>query len=144
MQKKQLIDYLFVGLGASNCLLILELEKKRLLDGKKIIILEPHQKNKKDKTYCFWSTSDNVEKIIPLDFIDKEWDRVIINRKVQSLNPLKYYHVSSLTLYEKALKIIKNHNVKILKHTLEKNQSSNKTLIYIKLIFLKFFNQWRA
>ncbi|MDG1756786.1 MAG: beta-carotene 15,15'-dioxygenase, Brp/Blh family [Bacteroidia bacterium] len=128
MQKKQLIDYLFVGLGASNCLLILELEKKRLLDGKKIIILEPHQKNKKDKTYCFWSTSDNVEKIIPLDFIDKEWDRVIINRKVQSLNPLKYYHVSSLTLYEKALKIIKNHNVKILKHTLEKNQSSNRII----------------
>ena len=128
MQKKQLIDYLFVGLGASNCLLILELEKKRLLDGKKIIILEPHQKNKKDKTYCFWSTSDNVEKIIPLDFIDKEWDRVIINGKVQSLNPLKYYHVSSLTLYEKALKIIKNHNVKILKHTLEKNQSSNRII----------------
>jgi lycopene beta-cyclase len=128
MQKKQLIDYLFVGLGASNCLLILELEKKRLLDGKIIIILEPHQKNKKDKTYCFWSTSDNVEKIIPLDFIDKEWDRVIINGKVQSLNPLKYYHVSSLTLYEKALKIIKNHNVKILKHTLEKNQSSNRII----------------
>jgi lycopene beta-cyclase len=128
MQKKQLIDYLFVGLGASNCLLILELEKKRLLDGKKIIILEPHQKNKKDKTYCFWSTSDNVEKIIPLDFIDKEWDRVIINGKVQSLNPLKYYHVSSLTLYEKALKIIKNHNVKILKHTLEKNQLSNRII----------------
>ena len=128
MQKKQLIDYLFVGLGASNCLLILELEKKRLLDGKKIIILEPHQKNKKDKTYCFWSTSDNVEKIVPLDFIDKEWDRVIINGKVQSLNPLKYYHVSSLTLYEKALKIIKNHNVKILKHTLEKNQSSNRII----------------
>ena len=128
MQKKQLIDYLFVGLGASNCLLILELEKKRLLDGKIIIILEPHQKNKKDKTYCFWSTSDNVEKIIPLDFIDKEWDRVIINGKVQSLNPLKYYHVSSLTLYEKALKIIKNHNVKILKHTLEKNQLSNRII----------------
>ena len=128
MQKKQLIDYLFVGLGASNCLLILELEKKRLLDGKIIIILEPHQKNKKDKTYCFWSTSDNVEKIIPLDFIDKEWNRVIINGKVQSLNPLKYYHVSSLTLYEKALKIIKNHNVKILKNTLEKNQSSNRII----------------
>ena len=128
MQKKQLIDYLFVGLGASNCLLILELEKKRLLDGKIIIILEPHQKNKKDKTYCFWSTSDNVEKIIPLDFIDKEWNRVIINGKVQSLNPLKYYHVSSLTLYEKALKIIKNHNVKILKHTLEKNQLSNRII----------------
>jgi lycopene beta-cyclase len=127
-QKKQLIDYLFVGLGASNCLLILELEKRRLLDEKIIIILEPHQKNKKDKTYCFWSTSDNVEKIIPLDFIDKEWDEVVLNGKVQSLNPLKYYHVSSLTLYEKALKIIKNHDVKILKHALEQVQSSNRII----------------
>lgn len=127
-QKKQLIDYLFVGLGASNCLLILELEKRRLLDEKIIIILEPHQKNKKDKTYCFWSTSVNVEKIIPLDFIDKEWDEVILNGKVQRLNPLKYYHVSSLTLYEKALKIIKNHDVKILKHALEQVQSSNRII----------------
>ena len=127
-QKKQLIDYLFVGLGASNCLLILELEKRRLLDEKIIIILEPHQKNKKDKTYCFWSTSVNVEKIIPLDFIDKEWDEVILNGKVQRLNPLKYYHVSSLTLYEKALKIIKNHDVKILKHALEQVQSSNQII----------------
>ena len=127
-KEKYTIDYLFVGLGASNCLLILELNKRRLLDGKIIIVLEPHQKNKKDKTYCFWSTSDNVEKIIPLDFIDKEWDEVILNGKVQSLNPLKYYHVSSLTLYEKALKIIKDHNVKILKHELEQNQLSNQII----------------
>ena len=51
MSVKQSIDYLFIGLGASNCLLILELEKKALLSHKKIIIIEPHQKNKKDKTY---------------------------------------------------------------------------------------------
>jgi lycopene beta-cyclase len=86
-KKKQVIDYLFVGLGASNCLLILELEKMGLLDKKQITIIEPEQKNKKDKTYCFWATSDDVEKIIPKNFIDKEWDQVILNGKTQNLDP---------------------------------------------------------
>lgn len=124
-KKKQVIDYLFVGLGASNCLLILELEKMGLLDKKQITIIEPEQKNKKDKTYCFWATSDDVEKIIPKNFIDKEWDQVILNGKTQNLDPLRYYHVSSLTLYEKALNVAKKYHAQIISNTLELSKSSH-------------------
>ena len=128
-KKKLVIDYLFVGLGASNCLLILELEKTGLLDKKQIIIIEPEQKNKKDKTYCFWATSDDVEKIIPKNFIDKEWSQVILNGEIQNLDPLRYYHVSSLTLYEKALKIIKKHGAEIKTQSLEISKSSHQITI---------------
>lgn len=124
-KKKQVIDYLFVGLGASNCLLILELEKMGLLDKKQITIIEPEKKNKKDKTYCFWATSDDVEKIIPKDFIDKEWNQVILNGKTQNLDPLRYYHVSSLTLYEKALNVAKKYHAQIISNTLEQSKSSH-------------------
>ena len=128
-KEKHTIDYLFVGLGASNCLLILKLEKMGLLDEKKIIILEPKQKNKKDKTYCFWATSDEVKKIIPNNFIDKEWASVIINGKEQDLHPLKYFHVSSLTLYDKALQTVNARGAQILFEKLELSESANQITI---------------
>ncbi len=137
-KEKHTIDYLFIGLGASNCLLILELEKKGLLDEKKIIILEPKQKNKKDKTYCFWATSDEVKNIIPKDFIDKEWESVILNGKKQDLHPLKYYHVSSLTLYEKALKVVNIHGAQIFSEKLELRESAHEIKIDGKICKPKY------
>ena len=123
MKIKQPIDYLFIGLGASNCLLILELEKKGLLDQKKIVIIEPHQKNKKDKTYCFWATHDEASQIIDSCFIDQSWSHVILNGKVQNLSPLSYYHVSSLTLYQNTLRIISEHQGIVLQNTVSIHES---------------------
>ena len=123
MEIKQPIDYLFIGLGASNCLLILELEKKGLLDQKKIVIIEPHQKNKKDKTYCFWATHDEASQIIDSCFIDQSWSHVILNGKVQNLSPLSYYHVSSLTLYQNTLRIISEHQGIVLQNTVSIHES---------------------
>lgn len=117
--EKEQIDYLCIGLGASNCLLILALEKRGLLANKKLVIIEPHQKNKKDKTYCFWSSEEEVNQIIPTNFIDKKWDNVIINGRVQNLSPLSYYHVSSLTLYENALEVVKKYRGVVIYETLD-------------------------
>jgi lycopene beta-cyclase len=128
MSVKQSIDYLFIGLGASNCLLILELEKKALLSQKKIIIIEPHQKNKKDKTYCFWATDEDAHNIIEPQCIDKSWSTVILNGKKQDLDPLSYYHVSSLTLYQKTLSVIDKHDATILQNKISDTEPL-KTLI---------------
>ena len=128
MSAKQSIDYLFIGLGASNCLLILELEKKALLSQKKIIIIEPHQKNKKDKTYCFWATDEDARNIIEPQCVDKSWSTVILNGKKQDLDPLSYYHVSSLTLYQKTLSVIDKHDATILQNKISDTEPL-KTLI---------------
>lgn len=117
--RKEEIEYLFIGLGAANCLLILELEKEGLLADSRFLIIESHFKNKKDKTFCFWSTEEEVSKIIPANLIDKNWGSVQINGQTKSLSPLNYYHVSSLTLYENTQEIIKKRKGLIIYQTLD-------------------------
>jgi len=54
-------DYVFIGMGASNGLMLLELIKRGYHTSKRIAVIEPHQKNTNDKTYCFWaSPSDKI------------------------------------------------------------------------------------
>ena len=60
MSKKSLhYDIIFVGWGASTCILIIEMEKKSLLKGKKILIIEPSDKLENDKTFCFWANRND-------------------------------------------------------------------------------------
>jgi lycopene beta-cyclase len=62
-----LFDYIFIGLGASNSLILLSLLKKSYHLGKKIAVLEASEKNSNDKTYCFWaSPQDDIVKDLGL------------------------------------------------------------------------------
>lgn len=131
--RKEEIEYLFIGLGAANCLLILELEKEGLLADRRFVIIESNFKNKKDKTFCFWSTEEEVSKIIPANLIDKKWSSVQINGQAKSLCPLGYYHVSSLTLYEKTQEIINKRKGLIIYQTL--NVTADYRIIHEEQIY---------
>jgi hypothetical protein len=48
-------DFVFIGLGASNSLILISLIQKGLTKNKKIAIFEPDGKTNNDKTYCFWA-----------------------------------------------------------------------------------------
>ena len=52
-------DFVFVGLGASNSLILLSLIQKGLHKNKQIAIFETESKSKNDKTYCFWAGPDD-------------------------------------------------------------------------------------
>lgn len=51
-------NYVFIGLGAGNGLMLLSLLKRGLLNNKKVAIIESSAQTKNDKTYCFWSEPD--------------------------------------------------------------------------------------
>ncbi len=45
-------DFVFIGLGASNSLILISLIQKGLTKNKKNAVLEPDSKTNNDKTYC--------------------------------------------------------------------------------------------
>ena len=47
-------DFIFIGLGAANCLLLLRLHDNGLLTGKTIAIIEPDSKTANDRTQGFF------------------------------------------------------------------------------------------
>lgn len=93
-------DFLFIGLGAGNSLLLLSLLKHHLLQGKKIAVIEPSQKSNNDKTYCFWSEPNHsmVNDLQPI--ISHKYESIKASESsVQDIKQSPYYYIRSLDLY---------------------------------------------
>ena len=130
MQYSEHYDYIFIGLGASSCILIHELHRKDMLSDKKILILDPSEKLENDKTYCFWSKeSDNITKdFAPL--ASHSWSKIRIdNLDAQQVGDLKYYHIKSIDLYRSAKKILFDYDAEVKKETVEEITSGIETAV---------------
>lgn len=67
------VDFLFVGGGASATLLLLSMEKNGLLNGKQIVVIDPDDKSKNDKTFCFWTSKKEQASLLCAPIISHEW-----------------------------------------------------------------------
>ena len=93
-------DIGFLGMGAANGLLLLELERKNLLDTLNVLILEPDAKLKNDKTYCFWADAKHEIRGQLKDVMFHQWDTVDTGDGLESLEDQHYYMVESFALYK--------------------------------------------
>jgi len=106
------IDYLFAGAGASAILLLMSLDEREMLHGKNIVIIDPDNKLKNDKTYCFWENSDDLIVKRCKHLISHQWEKVSVNsNKPQLLHPMKYFYISSFDLYKELQRIIEKYNI---------------------------------
>ncbi len=109
-----LYDFIFIGLGAGNSLILLSLIKEACVVNKKIAIIEPDLKDKNDKTYCFWA--------LPNDPIVKDLNQIIsytytsieVNGSVlQNIENQPYYYTKSIDLYNHTLETLLKSNISI-------------------------------
>lgn len=137
-------DYAFAGAGASTTLLLMSLERRGLLQNKSILIIDPDEKLKNDKTYCFWSNADDAISINCNPIISYKWNKIIVNNNVQeSISPLEYSHVSGSDVYNELRRIIQKYNITRLNNSVLNienindviNISTNDTTYYTKLVF---------
>ncbi len=126
-------DYIFCGTGASASLLLLELERNNLLLHKRVLLIDPENKNRKDKTFCFWSTEDEpiTQNLNPL--ISKSWDTIAHTPLEQlSLSPLSYNHVDSIDLYHKIQSLAEIHHWdKIVGYVTEFAKEAEETFVVV-------------
>jgi lycopene beta-cyclase len=105
-------DYAFIGAGASTILTLLSLEHHQLLQNKKIIILDPEQKNRNDRTFCFWGTKNeiNLQQILPL--VSKKWNKIAVNQ-IDTPNPqeIEYYHIRGIDIYKQLDRLIDSFQI---------------------------------
>lgn len=112
-------DYLFVGLGASNCLLILRLHENGMLNGKTIAIIEPSSKNTNDKTFCIWASEEELLRLKLDKLVCKSWDVIEIGGIAkQDINPLKYHYVKSIDLYNLTKNVLNNYELSLYNSSL--------------------------
>ncbi len=103
-------DYLFAGAGASTALLLLSMERRGLLKGKSVVVLDPNPEALKHKTFCFWVSDSDILVDRCKNLISNEWNNLRIDRKpAEAMGLLKYRRVSGPDLH-KALHALIQHN----------------------------------
>ena len=123
LSDKKSYDYIFVGMGAANCLLLLQLFDKGLLSDKSIAIIEPEQKKTNDRTFCFWATEAHIEALNLRKIVSCSWRNLEVKQhKTEEIAPLKYFHVMGISLYEQTLAVIEQCAGDIFAVLLKDNQ----------------------
>jgi lycopene beta-cyclase len=114
-------DIVFVGWGASTCILIIEMEKQSLLKGKNILIIDPNEKKENDKTFCFWSKKEDEIYQNFKTIVSKSWNSIQINdNKSCLIDPLEYFHIDCSDLYSWSRKIASEYNISHVKESVLK------------------------
>ncbi len=112
-------DFIFAGKGASAALVLIELERRNLLDSKKILIVDPNKDSTNNKNFCFWTEENGDVKKRLLPLIEHSWSKIQLNNgKEELLNPISYNHVPNSILIEKANAIIEKHSAQVLIETI--------------------------
>jgi lycopene beta-cyclase len=110
--KINVYDFVFIGAGASTILLLLSLERKALLENKKILIADPDLKDQNDKTYCFWGDIHDpmIQNIAHI--VSHRWNSFAVNQSINNkTNNIEYFHIKGIDLYQELNRIIQKYNV---------------------------------
>ncbi len=125
-------DFLFIGLGAANSLMILSLFKNGLLDGKTIAIIEPSGKLTDEKTFCFWSTKEELFTLNLEELVSYNWQQIEITGIIkQNINPFCYYHIKGTDLTNKTKEVLSLSEVTYFRSTLDDIPTVNSDYIEI-------------
>ena len=125
------IDFLFVGAGASTTLLLMSMEKHGLLKDKHSLIIDPDTKNNNDKTYCFWSQTNELISLRCKHLVSHQWNEISVNRNPQeTLLSNHYFHIPAIHLYKELRRLINQYNFKrINSHVLDISSVNNRVFV---------------
>ena len=123
-------DIGFLGMGAANGLLLLELERKNLLRSLNVLILEPDAKLKNDKTYCFWADAKHKIRTQLKDVMFHQWDTIDTVDGLESLEDQHYYMVESIALYNKVKSVAQSYdNVKWIRGAVDGLKAEQESIV---------------
>ncbi|MCE2974451.1 MAG: hypothetical protein LW852_13475, partial [Sediminibacterium sp.] len=74
--KRFSVDYLFIGLGAANSLLLLAFERLGLLNQRNFVVIDPSFESLQNKTFCFWAEQSEIDTYNLQSLINYQWPKL--------------------------------------------------------------------
>ena len=106
----QHFDYIITGTGCAGLSLAMHLLNSAGFANKKILLVDEEQKNKNDRTWCFWEEGSNLFE--PIVF--RQWQQLWFYgegiSKELSLQPFTYKMIRGIDFYTYCLAEISKHN----------------------------------
>ena len=118
--ESNIFDFVFIGLGASNSLIVLSLIKNGLFKDKKVLIIESSNKSINDKTYCFWAklSESIVDDLSPI--ISHQYNEIKVNNTdIQNIENQPYYYIRSIDLYNYTFAKLNQEQISIKRATVK-------------------------
>lgn len=119
--EKNRFDYMFIGMGASNSLILISLIKNGLIADKKVAVLEVDSKDKNDKTYCFWAAPDESIVTELSSIISYKFTHIRVNASaVHAIETCPYHYIRSIDLYKAAFEMLENAQIRFFQRGVTK------------------------
>ena len=137
-------DYVVIGGGCAGLSLAYELEIHEKLKDKTLVIIEPREEYKRDKTWSFWKvTPHNFD-----DCVKKNWENFSINIPGETnyleCKNFPYQSVDSGLFYEKIKNRLKeNENIFFFKNIEEINKQNSLIFNSVPTIKKNYLNLWQ-
>ena len=106
MKSDMHFDYIILGSGAAGLSLAHRMANDRYFDNKSIAIIDKEEKNKNDRTWCYWEIGEGYFDSI----VKKKWDEIQFYSKTldkrQNVNPYQYKMIAGLEFYNYTIPFI--------------------------------------
>ncbi|NCI48787.1 lycopene cyclase [Sediminibacterium roseum] len=95
-------DYIITGAGCAGSSLLMRMMREPFFACKRILVIDQSQKNKNDRTWCFWEKESGLfESIVfrrwtKLDFLSNDFSATL------AIDPYQYKMIRGIDLYELA------------------------------------------
>ncbi|WP_108803309.1 lycopene cyclase family protein [Aquimarina sp. Aq107] len=114
----QKYDYIITGTGASGLILAYYLINDTFFDQKKILLIDKEEKNRNDRTWCFWEEGKGTWDSV----VSKKWINIFFGSTDFSdtidISPYQYKMIRSKDFYNHVFKqLSKKSNITIVQET---------------------------
>jgi len=108
-------DYIISGSGCAGLSLLMYMIDSGKFSDKRILLVDKDEKNKNDRTWCFWETSPGLFENCVYKRWDKMWFHDIGFSKLLDILPYQYKMIRGIDFYKHCFAIINNQkNVDIV------------------------------
>lgn len=109
-------DYIIIGAGCAGLSLAYRMSKEPHFKERSILLIEPEDKNKNDRTWSYWSKTNEFYN----QWANKSWEKIAFKsnatEKPKPIAPYKYYTIKGEDFYQHTLSQIKKYqNIHLLK-----------------------------
>ena len=107
---KNHFDYIITGMGCAGLSLAVHMLKSGALNDKTILLIDHDEKNKNDRTWCFWEKEEGFFESI----VHRKWNKLEVSKDKESvhlnISPFNYKLIRGLDFYNYCLDILSKHS----------------------------------
>jgi lycopene beta-cyclase len=100
-------DFIISGAGCAGLSLLLQMIDSKKFTDKKILLVDKEEKNKNDRTWCFWESEPGLFNSIVFKQWSKLWYHDNVYSKLLEIDPYKYKMIRGIDFYNYCFDIIR-------------------------------------